>query len=97
MDDQTQLALFSDAVSLIGGQQATARALDMSERSVRMLLSGDRRLHAGILEDMSKALIAHADTCRLMERRLSPAFAQNRTASQDQPPKHAGNHDRRKV
>lgn len=90
MDQQTQQEYFARAVALLGGQQATSRALNMSDRSVRMLLAGDRRLHAGILEDMAKALIAHADECRALERKLSPAFAGNRTEAQAKPPLHTG-------
>lgn len=90
MDNETQRKLFADAVAALGGQQATSRALKMSDRSVRMLLSGDRRLHAGILEDMANALIAHADLCRTLERKLSPAFAGNRTDAQTRPPLHSG-------
>lgn len=89
MDQATQLEKFTRAVTLLGGQQATARALDMSDRSVRMLLSGQRRLHAGILEDIGKALIAHADECRALERQLSPAFAGNLTPT-NRPPLHSG-------
>ena len=88
MDTDTQRELFSRAVAALGGQQATARALDMSDRSVRMLLAGERRLHPGILEDMAKALIAHADLCRQLERQLSPAFATNMTPESAKPPKH---------
>lgn len=90
MDQQTQLEYFTRAVALLGGQQATSRALDMSDRSLRMLLSGDRRLHAGILEDIAKALLTHADECRALERKLSPAFASNRTEAQAKPPLHDG-------
>lgn len=89
MDQKTQLEKFTRAVTLLGGQQATARALDMSDRSVRMLLSGQRRLHAGILEDIGKALLAHADECRALERHLSPAFAGNLTST-NRPPLHSG-------
>lgn len=89
MDQKTQLEVFTRAVAALGGQQATARALDMSDRSVRMLLSGDRRLHAGILEDMADALVAHADLCRKLERQLSPAFAGNLTPA-NRPPLHSG-------
>lgn len=89
MDQKTQLELFSRAVTALGGQQATARALDMSDRSLRMLLSGDRRLHAGILEDIANALLAHADECRALERKLSPAFAGNLHET-NRPPLHSG-------
>jgi hypothetical protein len=91
MDDATQIDLFKHAVDCIGGQAAAATALDMSERSVRFLLAGERRLHAGILEAMSRALIDHANVCRALERQLSPAFIENRTAAQAVPPKHDGN------
>ncbi|WP_420381402.1 hypothetical protein [Novosphingobium sp.] len=91
MDDATQIDLFRQAVDCIGGQTAAAGALDMSERSVRFLLAGERRLHAGILEAMSRALIDHANVCRALERQLSPAFIENRTAAQAVPPKHDGN------
>ena len=90
MDQQTQQEYFARAVQLLGGQQATSRALNMSDRSVRMLLAGERRLHAGILEDMAKALIAHADECRTLERKLSPAFAGNLTEAQARPALHNG-------
>lgn len=90
MDQSTQLEHFARAVALLGGNTATARALGMSERSVRYLLDGSRRLHAGILEDMGRALIAHADECRTLERLLSPAFAGNRTEAQAKPPLHDG-------
>jgi DNA-binding transcriptional regulator YdaS (Cro superfamily) len=91
MDDATQITLFRQAVDCIGGQTAAAQALGMSERSVRFLLAGERRLHAGILEAMSRALIDHANVCRALERQLSPAFIENRTAAQAVPPRHDGN------
>lgn len=90
MDQQTQLEYFARAVQLLGGNTATARALDVNERTVRMFISGQRRLHAGILEDIGKALIDHADECRALERKLSPAFAGNRTEAQARPPLHDG-------
>ncbi|HQS70033.1 MULTISPECIES: hypothetical protein [unclassified Novosphingobium] len=97
MDQTTQLKYFTRAVALLGGQQATSRALNMSDRSVRMLLAGNRRLHAGILEDLGRALIAHADECRALERKLSPAFASNRTEAQAKPPLHDGKQRERSV
>lgn len=89
MDQQTQLEYFARAVALLGGNSATARALGMNERSVRYLLDGTRRLHTGVLEDMAKALIAHADECRMLERKLSPAFASNLNEA-NAPPLHDG-------
>lgn len=74
---ETTLELFARAVRLIGGQEAAARALGISDRSLRYLLAGKRTLHAGHLEDMGKLLLAHADQCRALERRISPAFAGN--------------------
>jgi hypothetical protein len=81
-DPDTQLAQFTRAVELLGGQRATARYLKVSERTIRFLLAGERALHDGWLRDVSAALIAHADECRQMERQLSPAFASNLTAEQ---------------
>lgn len=95
MDPEEQLELFRTAVDLIGGQNAAARVLNMSERSMRYLIAGERRLHAGILEDMARALIAHASACRNLERRLSPAFVENLTITQAKPPKHDGNRSAR--
>lgn len=79
---ETQHRDFLEAVELLGGQRAAARALHMSERSLRYLIAGERRLHAGILEDLATALAAHADECRALERRLTPAFAANLTETQ---------------
>ena len=85
-DPATQLEIFAHAVDLLGGQRATARALGIHERSVRALLAGPeaggRALHDGFLRDIAKALLAHAEACRLAERRLSPAFAANLTLAQ---------------
>jgi len=41
------------------------------------LLSAEAPLHDGFLRDIARELIAHADLCRKLERRLSPAFAAN--------------------
>lgn len=80
--EQEQLEFFQQAVQLLGGQRATARYLDTNERQVRFLMAGDRPLHDGFLRDIAKALIAHADACRELERKLSPAFAANLTPQQ---------------
>jgi DNA-binding transcriptional regulator YdaS (Cro superfamily) len=72
MDTDTQLELFAHAVEALGGQRSAARAIDISERNLARLMKGERRLHAGILEDICKALIAHADRCKVLERQLSP-------------------------
>jgi hypothetical protein len=82
IDPQAQLELFRQATELLGGQRATARALGIAERTVRSLLAGDRQLHSGFLEDTAKALIAHAEQCRQLERQISPAFAENLTPDQ---------------
>lgn len=81
-DPSTQLELFRQAVAALGGQHAAARELPMGERTVRKLLAGESTLHDGILEDMARALIRHADHCRWLERQLSPAFDANRTEAQ---------------
>lgn len=81
--DAAQLELFRQAVQLLGGQHATARYLGMNERQIRFLVKGERPLHDGFLRDISAALIRHADACKAMERRLSPAFAANLTVEQE--------------
>lgn len=85
MHPDTQRELFTQAVELLGGQQKAAAALGMSDRSLRYLLDGTRRLHDGILADICNALIAHAATCRAIESKLNPAFTANRTELQDVP------------
>lgn len=71
-----------DAVELLGGQRAAARKLGIAERTMRALMSGERKIHDGFLADMSKALLDHAEACRRAERKLTPAFAANLTVDQ---------------
>lgn len=96
MDTESQLALFSQAVDLIGGISAAARALDINERNVRRILRGENRLHTGLLDDMAGALLAHAAQCRQLERQLSPAYSANLTQAQAKPPRHDGKGPQRK-
>lgn len=96
MDEIQQRALFSQAVDLLGGISATARALDINERSVRRLLTGDSRLHTGLLGDIAKALLDHANQCRQLERQLSPLYSANLTEAQAKPPLHDGKGPMRK-
>lgn len=81
-DPQTQLEFFNQAVEALGGQRATANVLRTSERNVRYWLSGQKPLHDGILRETAHALIERANFCRYLERRISPAFAENLTARQ---------------
>ena len=92
MDQATQLELFSKAVDMIGGIGAAARALDINERNLRRIFTGERRLHTGHLNDIAKALLDHAAACRALERQLSPAYSSNLTEAQARPPHHAGKH-----
>lgn len=80
-DDQR--ALFAAAVDMLGGQRETARLLDVTDRTIRDLLSGQRKLHTGFLRDISAALVEHARRCRMVERRLNPLLTANRTAEQN--------------
>lgn len=82
IDPDTQHALFREAVDAIGGQAAAARVIPCNVRHAGRLYSGASPLHAGILENMARALISHADRCRQLERRISPAFAANLTERQ---------------
>ncbi|WP_206244472.1 hypothetical protein [Novosphingobium terrae] len=72
-----QIERFALAVELLGGQQAAARVLGLSEREIGDLCLGRQPLQIGQLQAISRALIIHADACRLLERRLSPAFREN--------------------
>lgn len=81
-DAKDQLQIFRRAVELLGGAIPTSQYLKVSERQVRGLLAGERTLHNGFLRDTAAALIEHADTCRQLERRISPAFSGNLTEAQ---------------
>lgn len=81
-DSMVQLALFTQAVEALGGQRGTARMLGLEERDLLARLAGDAPLDTGILRDIAKALIDHADRCRKIERKLSPAFSENLTVIQ---------------
>ncbi len=85
-DTETQRLYFNQAVIALGGQRATARMLDINERTMRGLCSGERPLHDGYLRDVAALLLKHADHCRDLERKLSPAFSGNLTERQQQGP-----------
>lgn len=89
MDQDLQREYFARAAQLLGGNEATARVLNISSRSLRSFISGERRLHSGILQDIATALLAHAEACRTLERNLSPAFSSNLTPA-NLPPLHDG-------
>lgn len=79
---ENQLSDFRDAVQLLGGERSASRAIGVSDRTMRRILSGEARLHAGFLRDIAAALLTHAQTCRKLEMRLSPMFHANLTAEQ---------------
>lgn len=70
------------AARLLGGNRATARALGCSERFLRALISGEKAASPGMLADLGKALLAHAELCRQTEFQISPAFTRNLTDRQ---------------
>ncbi|EGD60867.1 hypothetical protein Y88_3369 [Novosphingobium nitrogenifigens DSM 19370] len=74
-------------MTLLGGAATAATILRMTEDALRDVLDGEPHLHTGTLEAVARALIAHADACRALERRLSPAFAENLTPAQARPPR----------
>lgn len=82
MDPETQLDLFKQAAHMLGGARRAARQLDISERSMLRILSGEGTLHDGFLRDMSAALARHADECRELERQLTPTLTRNLTPDQ---------------
>lgn len=92
MTTEEQIQLAGDAARLLGSQARLAQALGINERNTRYILSGRKRLHELHLQKISAALIAHAEECRALERKLNPAFAANRTEAQARPPLHAGKH-----
>ncbi|WP_132385070.1 YdaS family helix-turn-helix protein [Novosphingobium sp. PhB165] len=79
---EIQLAIFAQAVDAVGGQRAMARFMGISEKEVRDWLSGDAELDRNALRSASQGLIKHADMCRRLERKLSPAFVENLTDKQ---------------
>ncbi|WP_343612870.1 hypothetical protein [Novosphingobium sp.] len=78
-----QIERFALAVELLGGPHAAARTLGLSEAEIDDLCIGRRALHIDLLQAISRALLLHAEACRLMERRLSPAFHDNILPGQD--------------
>lgn len=80
----TQLEFFQLAVRALGGSRSAAEAISCSERMMTRLLSGQAKLHEGFLADISAALLRHAELCRHLERRLSPAFVSNLVDGQAQ-------------
>lgn len=94
-DPETQRALFGEAVALLGGQRRAARAIGVAERTIHAVVAGERTLHDGFLRDIAAALIAHAEACRQLERRLSPAFAANLTERQADGKPHNWRYDQR--
>lgn len=82
IDPAEQLETFRRAVALLGGQRATAARLGLNERTIRDICKGRRALHVGYLRHVSAYLVALADQCRLIERKLSPAFGANLTQDQ---------------
>lgn len=94
-DPDSQLARFRKAVQLIGGTRAAARELGVSDRTIYGLIYAKRDLHDGFLRDMAAALIRHADDCRALERKISPAFVGNLTADQQTAKPHPNRYDRK--
>lgn len=90
IDPAFQIARLQQAVDLLGGTRNTSRALNISERHLRRLLTGNSPLHTGILADTARILLEHADRCRALERQLSPAFAANLIPDQPDRPKPRG-------
>jgi hypothetical protein len=79
-----QLDYFKQGVAALGGSRSAATAISCSERMMTRLLAGQAALHEGFLADISTALLKHAELCRRLERRLSPAFVSNLVDGQAQ-------------
>lgn len=95
IDPDSQLAHFRAAVQLRGGVRSAARELGCNDRTLYSLVYGERDLHDGWLRDMAAALIKHADTCRALERKISPAFVGNLTTAQQTEKPHHNRFDRK--
>ncbi|MGF7151279.1 hypothetical protein FHS96_004942 [Sphingomonas zeicaulis] len=64
MNPDEKLEVFSRGVDLLGGQRATAKALDVTDRTIRKLLSGEMIVHDGFMKDMAAALHTMMADCR---------------------------------
>lgn len=95
IDPDSQLAHFRAAVQLLGGVRSAARELGCNDRTLYALIYGNRDLHDGWLRDMAEALIKHADACRALERKISPAFVGNLTTAQQTEKPHHNRFDRK--
>lgn len=84
ISDQDQLEAFRAGVEELGGMRETARLFGVNERTLRDIVQDPprRKLHTGFMRDLAAQLIAKADRCRALERRISPAFEANLTAEQ---------------
>lgn len=68
---------FTLAVQLLGGQRATAVQLDIAERTMRALVSGEKQIHDGYMRDITALLTNHAAACRELAKRTDPLFTAN--------------------
>jgi hypothetical protein len=85
---------FIAGAKLLGGQRATAEILDIAERTMRALVSGDRHIHDGHMQDLTFALEAHARACRELAKLTDPLFVANRVPP---PPLGGAAHKREKA
>jgi hypothetical protein len=65
-----RLRHFTEAARLLGGNAVTARALKITERTVRRLLAGQAELHDGFMRDIAIALDHHAASCSALARAI---------------------------
>jgi hypothetical protein len=66
MDIDKKLPLFDQAVAALGGVLPTARALDISRRTIQRFLDGQMQPNDGVVADMADALRKHARDCALL-------------------------------
>jgi hypothetical protein len=77
-----QLRLYTAGIDALGGNRRAAHSLGLNERTIERLRKGAHPLRTWHLYGLANALLRHADQCRALERRISPAFAENLTAEQ---------------
>lgn len=66
------------AVGLLGGQRRTAEKLDIAERTMRAMMSGERQILDGHMRDITTLLTSHAAACRELAKRTDQLFTANR-------------------
>ncbi len=82
IDQETRRLQFVHACDLLGGQREVARILQVSDRTVRSLCSGDSAIKQGFMREITEALYQRSKACNALARRTDPMFTANLTAAE---------------